>query len=224
MAIAFDNTGDSGWVSQSTGWTYPYTVGVANDRILIVNVFTSPAGDTISAVTYAGVAMTNLYTVTDTNNNGETSFYLLNPASGTNNIQVTQSGTFNAEASIISYSGVSQISFPDAGISNAGSLGTTLLQETITAIGNPVWTVEFCRQTNSGWSVSVSGVAQTLRINAGVGMSFWDSNGDITGATSITADWTNATSLRIDGPVFVSMLPAPSTALPDNAIFFGANF
>ncbi len=105
MAIAFDAQSTK-YVDSGTGMTWNHTCTGAN-RILLVGIFRASASR-ISAITYAGEAMTNLVTI-DTNSVYLSVWYIVNPASGTNAISVTFNGTYTyVIGGGVSYTGVNQ--------------------------------------------------------------------------------------------------------------------
>jgi hypothetical protein len=95
-------------------------------------------------VTYNGVGMTLSDSMV--NNGGPNAYlslwYLINPATGTNNIIVTNSGAGNTvSACSASYTGASQTGVPDAHGTNSQASGSTSYTWGLTSIANNCWIV-----------------------------------------------------------------------------------
>lgn len=97
--------------------TFSFDVGTGDDRLLIVfGLFYNGSGtDILSGVTYGGVAMTKVNAVNNASNAFYTSmWYLINPASGSNNVVATFSATPTSSwFTCVSYHGCDQSSQPD---------------------------------------------------------------------------------------------------------------
>jgi hypothetical protein len=105
MAVAYDastGTGQQGTLSASS-LTKSITIGSGSDRLLLVYVW---GGATCSGVTHNGVAMT-LHSREDTAYKSSV-WYLVNPASGANNIVATFASATYAILTGASFSGVEQ--------------------------------------------------------------------------------------------------------------------
>lgn len=114
MAIAFDAKSTVGFDSSSQ--TLSHTCSGA-DRLLVVAIVIDGT-ETVTAITYAGVSMTQLVTVAPGNFRIYL-FYLLAPATGANNISVTLSGNQDVGIMAASYTGVAQSSPTDGTASGA---------------------------------------------------------------------------------------------------------
>ena len=86
----FDNAADGGNNNGSTAsLTYAYTVGSNSNRLLLVNVVGDPSVDNISSVKYAGTSLSLLAKVQTPSDGWHYLYYLLAPATGTNNVVIT---------------------------------------------------------------------------------------------------------------------------------------
>lgn len=207
-AIAFDNSVDGG--GGSGNLTFGISCSSSANRILFVTdvQFTG----SVSAITYNGVAMTKLTSITNAGL-GQTInlWYLVAPASGANTISVTASGTHNYSAD--SYIGVSQTGAIDNFSSNTLTSGTTYTTS-ITTIANNAWTVATIMATNN---LTVgTGTTFRTRANGNNNLEFFDSNGPKTpaGSTSLVVTSTTGTFSSI----IVSL--APFVVSPINSNFF----
>ena len=201
MAIAFDTITTPANVT-ATSLTFSHTTTGAN-RILFVGILTG-GGDIVTGVTYAGVSMTLVNKNILASGNVIYLYVLVAPASGANNVVVSQSASAFLDAAAISYTGAKQSGQPDANTTGAGT-GTSLTT-TLTTIADNSWTVEIFRDPNLN-QIPTAGAGTTLRNNTQY-VSILDSNGPKTpaGSTSLIA---NVTSSSTDlGTVMASFAPA----------------
>lgn len=85
------------------------TVAANSNRYLIVAITNSTGAAAVSSVTYNGVAMTNLLAETNADSTGNYSvWYLLNPASGSNTLQMNFNRSVSAVANVYSYYNAAQ--------------------------------------------------------------------------------------------------------------------
>jgi hypothetical protein len=86
----FDNAADGGNNGgATTSLTYSYTVGTNSNRLLLVNLAGDTSTDDITSVKYAGASMTLITKVQTPSDRWHYLYYLLSPASGTNNVVIT---------------------------------------------------------------------------------------------------------------------------------------
>jgi hypothetical protein len=215
VAIAYVNSADLGNNSGSGSLTASYTVGSGANRLLVV-VFLGDASngnDDITAVTYAGVSLTLAAKIpagsfTTTQQRLQYIYFLLNPASGANNVFISSTNNHYLVAGCADYSGVAQSGQPDK-TTTLVSASTTTITTTLTTVANNCWTVLMTQQFPND---PTAGAGSTVRVS-GAAFSDWtilDSNGPITpaGSTSMTANFTSAI-FEICG-VMVSFSPAAS--------------
>src|SRR6266550_1285190 len=107
MAIAFVAAADLGNNGGGGAYTVSYTVGAGSDRLLVVALVGAVVPtDNITGVTYAGVSMTLINKRIPSTGRCSYLFYLLNPASGANNIVVTNSSNEFIIPQAADYTGV----------------------------------------------------------------------------------------------------------------------
>ena len=95
MAIAFDAAARTDAGANQTTATVSHTC-TGSDRILFVQAISNDDGDTVTGVTYNGVAMTKIGSSVGVPPAGSSSnflsmWYLIAPATGANNVVVTRS-------------------------------------------------------------------------------------------------------------------------------------
>lgn len=158
MAIALDAVASDG------GDSWSHTCSGEN-RILFVF-----ARNSITGVTYAGVAMTKVGEATS--DVTVSLWVLVNPALGANNVVL--SGPWKAGCSV-SYTGAKQSGQPDAFTTKTQTGGTTLTV-TLTTVADNCWTVVGAR----GGGTLSGGTGTTLRSQVGGDNALLDSNGAVT--------------------------------------------
>lgn len=143
MAIAYDSSAkNSPAVNNST--TFSHTCTGSNLILFVSAEGGNHDGDTVTGATYAGATM-RLITKEQsrTNTNYVYLYYLLNPATGANNVVVTRSGGASTfPASSASYTGVKQSLQPDAyntGTKNFSNDSTA--NGSITTVADNCWLV-----------------------------------------------------------------------------------
>src|SRR3954468_16022523 len=122
MAVAFDaatDGGDKGGANSSKTFSHSCA---GSDRCLIVTALGDQTNDLITGVTYNGVAMTLAAKRPPTGDRWLYLFYLLNPASGSNSVVVTASGTTYILTGAASYTGVGLV----GNVRGGGASGTSL--------------------------------------------------------------------------------------------------
>lgn len=217
MAIAFDaesNSGTTGWPAAGTStltWSHTCT---GSNRILIVGVGLYAQDNivtTTSGVTYNGVAMTLINSISGTADalKQDTSlWYLINPATGANNIVATSSRAIQYHwGGGTSYTGVTQSSPIDSsatGQSGAtGSTAATSLTVSTIVLTNNCWLVGtvFARG-----GTPAAGTGTTIRsANAAPSAGGGDSNAIVsTGSQSL--QWTSASG-AYPGAIVASIKP-----------------
>lgn len=184
MAIAFDAVSGAQTVgSAHTSQTWSHTCS-GSDLILfvIIGTYNSLGGGKISGVTYGGVAMTRYNGEQAQQSNQQVSvYYLLNPSTGANNVVASFASQTYSWCSAASYSGVSQSGFPDNEVDSTGT-GTSI-SSTITPVASDCWLVMLVmgnRQKSASTGATYRGQS-----GAGQGTAIADSNGTVSGSTTI---------------------------------------
>jgi len=143
--IAAADGGNNGGTTSSH--SFNYTVSGGPDRYLVVAVAGDTTNDLLTGVTYNGVAMTQLIKqgpAPATTANRWTYLYgLAAPASGSNSVALTASGTSFILAGAGDYTGVRAAGQPDTTAAQA-------LDTNINAITTPITTV-----TDKSWAILV---------------------------------------------------------------------
>lgn len=207
MAIAFDTATNGGFAS-GTSRTFSHTCSGSN-RILFVHCGHNASSDIITGVTYNGVSMTQIATVSPTANRREYLFYLIAPATGANNVVITASGSTSIFGNAASYTGVKQSDQPDN--STTATSSTTPSETTLTTVADNCWTI-LCTVMDSSVEPTAS-TNSTKRIQNGTFTDavIFDSNGAVTPAGSFTMTLTHPGTDQLSR-IMASFAPATSTA------------
>lgn len=181
-SVAGSGAGPFTWVHTCSG----------SDRFLLLGISYYDSGDTISAVTYNGDALTEVPSSTVSNGQYSAALYsLIAPDTGSNTVSVTFTGSvFDFGAGAVSYTGADQVAplgtaATDTGTSTTPSVDVTsttgeIVQDALAMIHSGTLTV---------------GASQTQRWNSTGGFGFIKYAGSTeSGATTTTMSWSNSTS------------------------------
>jgi len=212
--ITVDAT-SSGTFSGSSGTIAHTTAG--SDRILFVGIGSGGITNTdeITGVTYAGVSMTRIAVSSNSTSAGLTYlYYLVAPASGTNNIVISSSGASLWSVAAVTYNGASQTGVPDSFHIAATAGDVPALNNSTTVVGSNAWLVGVW--TNSG-CVGTASTGATLRKNVNNGTQLYDSNGTVgTGSQSMQGACTSGNAQFTS--VMASFLPNTAVAATPTSI------
>jgi hypothetical protein len=158
------------------------------DGYLVVGVLIQ-SSQTCTGVTYNGVAMTQLTTVSANNvSGGETDylFGLANPDTGANDVVASFSGAGNRGLMATSFTGVAQANSVDVTNTGTGASGTATVSVTTTVDND--WLVGYAR----GQSNTTASTNTTMR-GAASNINMMDSNGEQTPTGSKSVSYTHLT-------------------------------
>lgn len=216
MAVTYDNKA----INQGSGASF--TVGSNSNRILLISVVNNTPGTPVTAVSYAGAALTNLFD-SSTSDSQTWVGYKLAPATGSNTVTVTGGGGLNVQ--IYSYYNVYQAT-PVASNMKSGT-GTSLSNAINTVADNAVlWATFGSGQAGVASTITYStNLANNRAPNAGTdvngsAMNASADSGAITPAASTTQTMT-LSNAPTNGWRFVQIALAPDTYSPVNS---GAGF
>jgi len=207
MAIAVDaSSKGTGGSTASRTWSHTCT---GTDLILVVGVDIRGNGNTCTGVTYNGVSMTEVGTsqvVSTLYYDKAQMFYLLNPDTGTHDVIATYGSANYQGTTAVSYTGVSQVSQPDASTDNSATT-TATKTTTLTTVADNCWTI-LIGMSEGGNTSAGAGTTQRIFSNSNHGV--YDSNGAITPAGS-TSLQTTQTSQPVVGKM-MSISPVGATS------------
>lgn len=213
MAIAFD-AATSATTNSSTSLTYSHTC-TGTDRFLVVTATGNQGPTATVSATYNGVSMTAIGPSTDSVGTGVPTyfFYLVNPASGANNIVVT-SNVNGIATSASSYTGVDQTSPIDVSNTTAYNTTGTSYSKSVTTTVDNCWTIATVRCASGQAMTAGSGTTvrnQCENVLFGGGL-ILDSNGPVsTGSNTLTS---TCSSQFLGGQVMFAFKPVASTFIP----------
>lgn len=195
MALAYDATSraSSTWVTStaSLGWIHTCT---GSDRVLFVAVetFNASALVTVTGITYNGVALTKVDSISanleSSHQDGEL-WYLDGPATGANTITVTLSGTAGfALGQATSYTGKTVSGIDASAKTQLLTASTSAPANNVTVVHSDCWLVGMAYSRAAGTPSAGSGT--TVRNTTTVGHAIADSNG-VVGTGAQTLAYTN---------------------------------
>ncbi len=208
MGIALDTTTLSSSVTTAT-LTFSHNVSGSN-KILWVGGYAGGGTDVITGITYNGVAMTRAIGVSQGANGFVYLYYLAAPASGANNVIVSQSGATTIQAVACSYIGAKQTGIPGSSATAVEQVGSNATVNTTTVADNS-WLVGVCwtNRTNS------NGADTTIRGGVTSQFSMFDSNNAKTpaGSHSLNVTMSSSSTFSIGIVSFEPLLLAKITGV-----------
>lgn len=212
MALAFDAASGASIVN-GTSITLSHTC-TGSSRLLIAAVRDDSGSDTLTGVTYAGVAMTQIAKINHTAASVWLyMYYLVAPATGANNIVASFSGgAANHQLAGSSYTGASGTQPDASNTREVNESGNSVV--TVTVVASNCWLVGTHSSASSQPGSIVNGV---LRSSAIANTDIFDSNATVgTGAQTIGGNWGSA-----DDHAFIGASIAPGTQPGDVLVFGG---
>lgn len=183
--------------------TYSHTCTGSN-LVLFVGAHILSNSDFVSSITYNGVALTRVATVSSTGSSRTYLYLLIAPATGTHDVVVNVSSPITIRATSGSYTGAQQVLQPDASTTQSTASGTTQTVSLSTVADN-CWMISFCAE---GASNPTAGTGTTLR-DSTTGRALGDSNAAIHPAGSYSMTW-NASATNFIEICQASFVPAPN--------------
>lgn len=186
--IAHDSSahlGETTATSQTTAFT-----NVSGDILFVGVVGAVAVSNNITGVTYNGVSLTLVNEIRVPSDRWVSLWYLINPATGSNNVVVSSSPSEYIQSDAITYSGAKQTGQPDASTTDSATSVTTRTTS-VTTVADNCWTVMMSDPNNGGGTAGTGTVKRTERSTTGQGL--YDSNGPITpaGSTSLIVNFTS---------------------------------
>lgn len=205
MVIAFDAFSTGNDLEPGTSpltWTHTCS---GSDRLLLV---IGKGNGVVTSITYNGVSLTKLASAADSSYGTLEIWGLLNPASGSNTVQVNWTGSQFVSMGSVSYTGVAQSGLPDATASNTNQTSVTSIATSITVVKAQCWIVAatICQ---GGFTIT-AGTGQTKRYQ-GLSDNYMvgDSNGGVSpGSNSLTTNFSG--TVASSSMVMVSIAPKSS--------------
>ena len=210
MAITYVSASTNPAASASS-LTYAFSTSGNNRFIATIVSGEVGTSDLITGVTYGGAAMTLAAKVPGTAGVSRYLYfyYLVAPASGSNNIVVSASSSTYIRSNTVLYNGVAQISPVDIYTTNHSNSATSLTTTLVVSrtIDNSSWCILMAQDPNG----CVAGTNSTPRATTGGDYQTFDSNG-ISPAGSFSMTFTNASSYPMDS-IMVALKAYSTTTL-----------
>jgi hypothetical protein len=151
MALAFDNSKSQYNGSGATSHTIAYTTS-GSDRAVACSTRSYDA-NAVTGVTYNAVSLTQTGGTTTLGSDAVKYWYLINPATGSNNFVISLSSSRRLEFNAVSFTGAKQSAQPDAQAQTSGT-STTATNSVTTVADNSIIA---CFTHGNGTSGSVTG-------------------------------------------------------------------
>ena len=217
MAVALDSSSKIGtaWQSGSpTSITFSHTCTGSN-LILVVGAYTATATEYVTGITYNGEALTKITHLNPGGGDDTVMYYKIGPATGANNIVVSQVlGNNFIWAAGESLTGAKQSAQPDSFATNSTFAGTSAgLTYTTTVVADNSWLSLITR----GSANASAGAGTVLRQDGtnGTNARFWDSNATVaSGSRSLV---TNGDAGAYNSGIIISIAPAVSGGIVSTA-------
>lgn len=133
-------------------------------------------------------------------------YYLIAPATGSNNVVVSISSARDIRSLSVSYTGAKQSGQPDASTTNNN--GVSGITTNLTTIADNCWMISW--DHSSSGAVPAAGTGITSRNSLAACERIGDSNGAITPAGSYSMQWTGATGNGVIQVSIAGTAAAPS--------------
>lgn len=193
--ILFDASSNGGYTAASNTDTWSHTCS-GDDRFLVVGVAMLSLAQTVSGITYNGVALTLIGVRSSVTGAARVELWgLIAPATGANNIVVTLTGSIAFAGVASSYNNVHQTvpteGFNSAQATNVGAADATV---NVTTVADNDWTVDIVCTDDTAITVGAGQISRANVTGAG-GSGAMSSEGTKTPAGSVTMSWTDVGAL-----------------------------
>lgn len=216
MAIAYITGGGNYQSTHSTTNTKSITFAGGTNTLLVAYFASYGANDAVG-VTWNGVSLTQFNSSVQVGSDTIylTAYYMVNPASGTNNLVGTKSGSNRSELVGMFYSGVAQTGQPTISNNASSNSGNTITLNTSVPNAGSWLILGALKESNNNINSSTN---YTRRVTAGNGLEGGDSNGAPgTGSQTQSITWADSnlyagiqgvfkSDVVIENPSFLLML------------------
>lgn len=214
MAIARDNAAKIGAATGSTGLSGAYTCTGTN---LVLLAFAERDNANVQTCTYNSVSMTLVGSFAYNVGSGGRFmdvFILAAPATGSNTLASSGTGSTYRALFGMSYTGVNQVSTADNSNSNSTS-GVSSLTVSLTPVASNCWIVGMAMDDNGGTMTATNSsvINGSASANPGGANIMFDTNGTASGSTTMGASSTVAGGFGI-AVVSIAPVSATTTAYP----------
>lgn len=224
VGIAFDAASNSGYQAATSSATWNHTC-TGSTRYLLVGVSMLSVAQTVSGITYNGIALTFIGSQSSVSGAARTELWgLIAPATGTNVVSVTLTGAIAWTGNASSYTGVHQTSptesWNSAQATNVGAADATV---NITTVADNAWVVDVIATDDAAITVG-AGQTQTGNVTGAGGSGAMSYEGPKTPAGAVTMSWTDVGALAtwVVGGIALRPVAAPSLITFINNILHGA--
>lgn len=211
--IAFDAASNSGYQAAASSYSWNHTCTGSN-RYLTVGISMLSLAQTVTSITYNGVAMTLLGNQNSVSGAARVEMWgLIAPDTGTNLIAVTLSGAIASAGNASSYTGVNQTSpieaWNSAQATNVGAADATV---NVTTVADNDWCVDIVATDDAVITVG-AGQTQAGNVTGAGGSGAMSYEGPKTPAGSVTMSWANVGTLATWSIGSIALRPVAASGL-----------
>lgn len=209
--IAPDADSNSTYQAASSSYSWNHTCTGSN-RYLVVGVSMLSLAQTVTALTYNGVAMTFLGAQNSVSGAARVEMWgLIAPSTGSNTIAVTLSGSIASEANATSFTGVDQTT-PTEGFNSAQATNVGAADATVNVTVSTTQAFVIDQVATDDTAITV-GAKQISRNNVtGAGGSGASSTEGPSAPATVTMSWTNVAALATWSIAAVALRPVQSVS------------
>ena len=213
--ITFDAASNSTYQSASSSYSWSHTCTGSN-RYLVVGIAMLSLAQTVSSITYAGENLALLGVRSSITGAARVELWgIVAPATGSNTIAVTLSGSIASAGCASSYAGVNQSSstegYNSAQATNVGAADATV---NITTVADNDWVVDIVATDDTAITVGAGNTSRNNVTGVGGSGAMGDTNGAKTPAGSVTMSWTNVGALATWAIGGIALRPTAASNLP----------
>lgn len=211
--IQFDAASNGGYTAAASSDTWSHTCTGSN-RYLVVGVAMFSLAQTVTSITYNGVALTLIGARSSITGACRIELWgLIAPATGANDIVATLSGAIAFAGCASSFTGVHQTSpteaFSSAQATNVGAADATV---DVTTVADGDWTVDIVATDDATISVG-SGQTSRNNVTGAAGSGAMSTEGRKSPAGSVTMSWTDVAALATWSIGSVALRPVSAASL-----------
>lgn len=212
--IAPQAASNSGYKTATATYTWNHTCEGMNRYLLVGISMLSVAGSSVSGITYNGVALSLIgFKASVSGAVRIEQWGLINPANGTNVIEVTLSAALDSIGGAASYTGVHQTSpiegFNSASATNVGAADATV---DVTSVADNCWIVDTAASDDTAITVGAGQISR-WNVTGALGSGTGSDEGPKTPAGAVTMSWTNVAALATWSIGGVALRPVAAASL-----------
>ena len=213
MAAVFE-TGTNFDSAASTSHNISHT-NISGNFLIVGFTNLSTGGDIVTGVTYNSVALTKITPQAATNGRTANMWYLANPSTGANTLNITLSASFRIMGTVATYTGVNTTTPIDTTARGQVNSGTAFDQNITTGVANAtLFAAAYINRTVSSYGTNTTNVYNVLNTHQTT-----RSTADVASPGATSLSFTMATAEAGAAWVIASINPSTGGAAASNQYF-----